>query len=130
MCVEFAFCVQGNQNAKHIVGKTRFTFHLKSHICFGKLNINNIHYPLNPSNSSVHVAQVNYFSHFNIQSNKLGSNLNIKSVNYFKCQTSSKSATPVNIYLFKVNNRNNRKRCVICSKLKITSTSITFSCCL
>ena len=26
---------------------------------------------------------------------------------------------PANIYLFKVNNRNNRKRCNICSKLTI-----------
>ena len=29
---------------------------------------------------------------------------------------------PANIYLFKVNNRNTRKRCEICSKLTITFT--------
>ena len=32
------------------------------------------------------------------------------------------SIYPVNIYLFKVNNKNNRKRCEICSKLTIKTT--------
>ena len=31
----------------------------------------------------------------------------------------SKSIYPANIHLFKVNNRNTRKRCKICSKLRI-----------
>ena len=32
---------------------------------------------------------------------------------------SAKHQVPANIYLFKVNNRNTRKRCEICSKLTI-----------
>ena len=31
---------------------------------------------------------------------------------------------PANIYLFKVNNRNNRKRCEICSKLTIKTPGV------
>ena len=31
-------------------------------------------------------------------------------------------AKPANIYLFKVNNRNTRKRCKICSKLTIKTS--------
>ena len=31
---------------------------------------------------------------------------------------------PVNIYLFKVNNRNTRKRCEICSKLTIKTSDV------
>ena len=34
----------------------------------------------------------------------------------------SRTSLPVNIYLFKVNNRNIRKRCEICSKLTIKTT--------
>ena len=36
-----------------------------------------------------------------------------------KKQLCSKANNPANIYLFKVNNRNTRKRCEICSKLTI-----------
>ena len=32
--------------------------------------------------------------------------------------------TPVNIYLFKVNNRNNRKRCDICSNLTLKHQNV------
>ena len=31
---------------------------------------------------------------------------------------------PANIYLFKVNNKNNRKRCEICSKLTVKTPEI------
>ena len=37
--------------------------------------------------------------------------------------------SPVNNYLFKVNNRNSRKRCKICSKLTITLPERRLWCC-
>ena len=46
-------------------------------------------------------------------------NIGLKWVNLSK--TSDQAASPVNIYLFKVNNRNTRKRCKICSKLTINT---------
>ena len=40
----------------------------------------------------------------------------------------NKKPIPANIYLFKVNNKNTRKRCEICSKLTIKTPERCFYC--
>ena len=42
------------------------------------------------------------------------------------CDGDFRKVSLVNIYLFKVNNRNTRKRCEICSKLKYLSSISIF----
>ena len=42
------------------------------------------------------------------------------------CDGDSRKISLANIYLFKVNNRNTRKRCEICSKLKYLSSISIF----